>query len=61
MSSDRISLTYDQIAFIMKHTGIGDKQKAIEYFAEIMLQERISPSKMPFYVDKMMDKEKKKK
>lgn len=55
-----VRLSYAQIDYIVRATGITDGQSAIQYFAQLMLKERIDPSRMPVYVTEMMKKEKKK-
>lgn len=54
-----IRLTYDQITFIVKQTGVTDPKQAIEYFAEIMHLEGIHPSKMSLVVEKLMERDRK--
>jgi hypothetical protein len=63
MSKDgngKIRLNKDQVAFIMEKTGSNTLQEAVEYMAELMMQERVNPAKMPSYIAKMMQKENKK-
>lgn len=56
-----VRLSHQQMDWISKATGIPDRQQAIQYFADLMMKERIDPSKMPVYVTEMMKKEAKKK
>lgn len=56
-----VKLSHYQMNWISKVTGITDRQNAIQYFAELMMKERIDPSRMPVYVTEMMKKEEKKK
>lgn len=60
MGNSSIRLTYDQIEYIMKRTDITDPNKAIEYFAELLIMERISPSSMGVVVTKLMERDRKK-
>lgn len=55
-----IKLSTNQIYFISKKTEIEDPQQAIEYLAELMIKEKIHPSKMPDYVNRLMEKDRKK-
>lgn len=59
--NNAVRLSYHQIDWISKATGIPDRQQAINYFAELMTKERIDISRMPVYVQRMMEKEAKKK
>jgi hypothetical protein len=53
---NKMSLTYEQVAYIVEQTGISDPKQAIEYFAEIMKKEGIRPKMMPQVVEKLMNK-----
>ena len=59
MSKSSVKLTREQINFIIDKTGIPDRDRAIEYFAEIMIMERVHPYKMAEVVDKMMARDRK--
>lgn len=54
---EKISLSSAQILFIIKVTGINNKNEAVQYFASLMIKEGIAPSRMGIYVDIMMQKE----
>ena len=56
---DDVFVTLDgkQIIFLMKITNEGNPSAALEYFATLMLDEGIDPSKMSIYIDKMMEKQ----
>lgn len=58
--NQKMKLTYEQLAYIVEKTDVKDPQKAVEYFAEIMVMERIHPSKMPECVSRLMAREKRK-
>lgn len=57
--SEKVRLTYEQLAYIVEKTGIEDPKKAVEYFAEIMAMESINPGKIQACVIKLMEKERK--
>lgn len=59
--SGSIKLNNAQLDYVLRVTGIADRQQAIEYFAELMIKERIDTSKMSLYISKMMKKESEKK
>ena len=54
-----VKLTGKQLMFLMKVTGKKDPDSAIEVFVKLMIEERIEVSKLPLYVTKMMEREKK--
>lgn len=55
----KIRMTYEQLAYVVEKTGIRDPKKAVEYFAEVMMLEKINPIKMPTFVAKMIERERK--
>lgn len=57
----KVTLTQEQINFIIHQTGISSKNEAIEYFAALMVEERIDPKKLGMYVSMMMNRLKVKK
>lgn len=56
-----ISLSKEEIDFIVEKTAVPDKQGAIEYFAYLMMLEKINIKEMPKVVRKMMQRDRKKK
>jgi hypothetical protein len=54
--NDKINLNRRQIEFIVYMTEIRDPMEAIKKFASIMVEEKISPTKMPEYVNKLIDR-----
>lgn len=56
---DRIRLNYQQLNYVVEKTGIKDAKDAIEYFAYLMVQEKVHPSRMAEYVQIMIDNERK--
>ena len=57
----KLRLTYEQISYIVEKTGIENHMKAVEYFAELMIKEGISPTKMALCITKIMERERKQK
>lgn len=56
-----LKLTYEQLGWVVEKTGITDPKEALEYFATLMKHEGIPPRKMPLVVEKLMDRERRKK
>lgn len=56
-----LKLTYEQLGWVVEKTGIESPKEALEYFATLMKQEGIPPRKMPLVVEKLMDRERRKK
>lgn len=61
MSNQKVTLSYQQLAFIVEQTGISDPSEAMKYFGRLMMQEGIRPRYMPQLVDKMMQRQRKQK
>lgn len=61
MGDQKLRLTYEQLGYIMEQTDIKDPQRAMEYFAEIMMKEGIKPRFMPQVVAKLMERQRKRK
>lgn len=53
-----VHFTKEQIEYLMKKTGSEDPNEAMEIFSLIIREERIDPSKMPTYVNKLMERDK---
>lgn len=58
MESGTITLTREQVLFVMKMTGEVTEDDAIEAFAGAMVKESVSPTKMSSYVDMLMKRQK---
>lgn len=52
-----VQFTKKQVEYLMQKTGAEDPDEAIEIFAYLITGEKIDPSKMPLYVNKLMDKD----
>lgn len=52
--SDSISLTTRQIAFITEMLEIQNAERAVEKYMEIMIEERMEPSRIDFVVTRTM-------
>lgn len=50
----RISLSKQQLAFVMWIVEIDDPMEAVEAFVAIMAEEQADPAQMGMFVDKMM-------
>lgn len=61
MSDQKLRLTYEQLAFIVEQTGIQEPKEAMIYFAEVMKMEGLKPRQMPEVVEKMMNRQRRKK
>lgn len=53
----QIQLNKEQAEYIIDKTGISDLKQAVVYFAELMILEKIPPSKLSLCVTKMMERE----
>jgi hypothetical protein len=53
---DKINLNRRQIEFIVYMTEISDPMDAIKKFASIMVDEKVEPTKMPQYVNKLIER-----
>jgi hypothetical protein len=60
MSVNKIRLNKLQIAFVVEMTEIKDHKKAVEKFATIMIEEKMSPADMGTLIDRIMEKQAKK-
>lgn len=56
---NKLRITQEQLSYIVEKTGIKDPKEAVIYFAEVMVMEKIHPSKMPECVNKMIQRERK--
>lgn len=52
-----ISLTKEQIAYIVEKLGISDEKQALERFVELMAMENIHPQETQRLIRKMMQRE----
>lgn len=52
-----IHFTQKQIEYLIKKTGADNADEAAEIFIVMMNEERIDPSKMTVYLDKIMEKD----
>jgi hypothetical protein len=59
MSEKKMSLTYEQLAYICEQTGERNPKTAVEAFAAIMKKEGIRPRFLPEVVTKLMERERK--
>lgn len=59
MSTNSLSLTFEQLGYIMAQMEEADPKKAIEAFAAIMKKEGIRPRFMPQVVTKLMERQRK--
>ncbi len=54
-----IDFNRKQVEFLMLKTGADTPQEALEIFAKAIQAERVDPSKMLAYLNKLMEKENK--
>ncbi|MCX9024659.1 MAG: hypothetical protein OIN85_01020 [Candidatus Methanoperedens sp.] len=57
MSETTVSFSKRQIEYLIKKTGADNPQEAIEIFALIIRDERIEPTRMLLYLNKVMEKD----
>lgn len=56
----QISLTKRQLEFVIRITEIKDPMAAVERFIDIMVEEGVDPTKMAQYINKILEKQRKK-
>lgn len=61
MSNQSLRLTHEQIAYIVEQTGITDPKEAMIYFAKIMKEEGLRVRQMPEVVEKLIERQRRKK
>lgn len=52
-----VQFTKKQVEYLMKKTGSDDPNEAIDIFADLIADERVDPTQMPLYVNKLMEKD----
>jgi len=53
-----VQFTKEQVQYLMNRLGVSTTEEAMEMFATAIRQEGVDPTKMPLYVNKLMEMDK---